>query len=74
MKAATQSEGTASALQILNAIGPLHGSERPDVGLSPYLLQSHSHARIDTSFMPRHGMAVSHRHLLTTNQPSKGNP
>lgn len=54
------SEGTVSALDLLQAIGPLHGSERPDVGLRPYLLNAHSHARINTAFMPHDGIAVSH--------------
>lgn len=60
MKPGTPSEGHYSALDLLMAIGPLHGSERPDVGLRPYLLTAHSHARVDTSFTPVDGIAVSH--------------
>jgi hypothetical protein len=64
MNTGTLSEGTRSALDLLEAIGHLHGSERPDVGLSPYLLSAHSHARIDTGFTREGGMAVSNLHTM----------
>lgn len=71
---ARTSEGTASALQILEAIGPLHGTDRPDVGLRPYLLDAHSHSRIDTSFTPVDGIAVSHPRWMPVRAPSAARP
>ena len=64
MKPGTPSEGDRSALDILMAIGPLHGSERPDVSLRPYQLSPHRFARIDTSFAREGGMAVSNDHTI----------
>lgn len=59
MKPGTPSEGHYSALDLLMAIGPLHGSERPDVGLTPYMLTRHAFARVDTRNAPIGAMAVS---------------
>lgn len=72
MKPGTPSEGSHSAQQLLDAIGPLHGSARPDVSLRPYLLTRHRFARIDTSFACEGGMAVSHPHAMPhgTHHPS----
>ncbi|MGQ3001271.1 MAG: hypothetical protein ACT6UH_00555 [Hydrogenophaga sp.] len=64
MKPGTPSEGHRSALDLLMAIGPLHGSERPEVALSPYLLHKHRFARIDTGFTREGGMAASNPHIM----------
>lgn len=64
MKPGTPSEGHYSALDLLMAIAPLEGSARPDVGLSPYLLEQHRFARIDTGFTRCGGMAVSNAHTM----------
>lgn len=59
MKTPSASEGTRSALHLLAMIGPLHGSERPDVGLTPYMLTRHDFAVVDTRNAPLGTMAVS---------------
>lgn len=58
------SEGTVSALGIIDAIGFLHGSERPDVGLEPYMLTRHDFAKVDTSNAPRGSMAISNPYTV----------
>lgn len=64
MKPGTPSEGHYSAVDLLMAIGHLHGSERPDVSLRPYKLTAHSFARVDTGFTREGGMAVSNDHTM----------
>ncbi len=72
MKPGDPSEGHLSALDLLMAIGHLHGSVRPDVSLSPYLLQQHRFARIDTGFTREGGMAVSNAHTMPLGHQVRG--
>ncbi|MDP1686858.1 hypothetical protein [Hydrogenophaga sp.] len=53
------SEGSISAARLWAAIRPLPGTVPPDVGLRPYMLTRHSHARVDTHNAPAGAMAVS---------------